>query len=80
MSTVGKGAIIGSDLPEGDQLIRTNAGMKALSFCNLHYIRLDDLRDVLKHYPEDRNVFTTLSNNELTYNLSKCSQNQDYNC
>lgn len=73
---LGKGDLIGSDLPGTDQVIKTNADVKALTYCDLQYISLRGLREVLELYPEYANVFASDIYNNLTYNLREGSQDE----
>lgn len=73
---LGKGDLIGSDLPGTDQVIKTNADVKALTYCDLQYIGLRGLREVLELYPEYANVFASDIYNNLTYNLREGSQDE----
>lgn len=75
--TSGKGDLIGSDLPGREQVIKTKADVKALTYCDLQYISLRGMRDVLELYPEYSSVYASVINNDLTYNLREGSQNQD---
>lgn len=68
--------MIGSDLPGTDQVIKTNADVKALTYCDLQYISLRGLKEVLELYPEYANVFASDICNNLTYNLSEVSQGE----
>lgn len=78
-SISGKGDLIGSDLPGTDQVIKTNADVKALTYCDLQYISVRGLREVLELYPEYGNVFTSDIHNNLTYNLREGSQDEVLN-
>ena len=71
---LGKGDLIGSDLPGTDQVIKTNADVKALTYCDLQYISVRGLREVLELYPEYGSVFASDIHNNLTYNLREGSQ------
>lgn len=73
---LGKGDVIGSDLPGTDQVIKTNADVKALTYCDLQYISLRGLKEVLELYPEYANVFASDICNNLTYNLREGSQGE----
>lgn len=75
-SFLGKGDLIGSDLPGTDQVIKTNADVKALTYCDLQYINVRGLREVLELYPEYASVFTSDIHNNLTYNLREGSQDE----
>ncbi len=71
--------MIGSDLPRIDQVIKTNADVKALTYCDLQYISVRGLREVLELYPEYASVFATDIYNNLTYNLREGSQDEVQN-
>nr|XP_046272540.1 potassium voltage-gated channel subfamily H member 4a [Scatophagus argus] len=66
---LGKGDLIGADLPEHDQVIKTNADVKALTYCDLQYISVRALREVLELYPEYGSRFSSDIHHNLTYNL-----------
>lgn len=57
-------------------MIKTNADVKALTYCDLQYISLRGLREVLELYPEYANVFASDIYNNLTYNLREGSQDE----
>lgn len=76
---LGKGDLIGSDLPGPDQVIKTNADVKALTYCDLQYISVRGLREVLELYPEYASVFASDIHNNLTYNLREGSQDEVLN-
>ncbi|KAM7370746.1 hypothetical protein PAMP_010269 [Pampus punctatissimus] len=81
LAILGKGDLIGSDLPGADQVIKTNADVKALTYCDLQYISVRGLREVLELYPEYASVFASDIHNNLTYNLREGSQDERYfNC
>lgn len=65
----GKGDLIGADFPEYDQVIRINADVKALTYCDLQYISVKALREVLELYPEYGSRFSSDIHYNLTYNL-----------
>lgn len=69
LSCAGKGDLIGADLPGRDQVIKANADVKALTYCDLQYISLRALREVLELYPEYGNRFNEDIHHNLTYNL-----------
>uniref|UniRef100_A0AAV2LD24 Voltage-gated delayed rectifier potassium channel KCNH4 n=1 Tax=Knipowitschia caucasica TaxID=637954 RepID=A0AAV2LD24_KNICA len=71
-----KGNLIGCDLPMTEQVIKTNADVKALTYSDLQYISVRGLREVLELYPEYANVFNAEINNNLTYNLREGSQDE----
>lgn len=67
--STGKGDLIGADLPEYDQVIKINADVKALTYCDLQYISVKALREVLELYPEYGSRFSSDIHHNLTYNL-----------
>ncbi|XP_049320739.1 potassium voltage-gated channel subfamily H member 4 isoform X2 [Astyanax mexicanus] len=74
LAILGKGDLIGSDLPGQDHVIKTNADVKALTYCDLQYISVKGLREVLELYPEYASVFTADIHHNLTYNLREGSE------
>ncbi|AWP17761.1 Potassium voltage-gated channel subfamily H member 4 [Scophthalmus maximus] len=79
LAILGKGDLIGSDLPGTEQVIKTNADVKALTYCDLQYIAVRGLREVLELYPEYASVFASDIHNNLTYNLREGSQDEGLN-
>ncbi|GAA6109509.1 potassium voltage-gated channel subfamily H member 4a isoform X1 [Tachysurus ichikawai] len=69
LAILGKGDLIGADLPGWDQVIKANADVKALTYCDLQYISIRALREVLELYPEYGNRFNEDIHHNLTYNL-----------
>lgn len=67
--STGKGDLIGADLPEYEQVIKINADVKALTYCDLQYISVKALREVLELYPEYGSRFSSDIHHNLTYNL-----------
>lgn len=65
----GRGDLIGSDCLTQEEVIKTNACVKALTYCDLQYISLKGLREVLCLYPDYAQKFITEIRNDLTYNL-----------
>lgn len=65
----GKGDLIGADFPESDQVIKINADVKALTYCDLQYISVKAFREVLELYPEYGSRFSADIHHSLTYNL-----------
>ncbi|XP_019721369.1 potassium voltage-gated channel subfamily H member 4 [Hippocampus comes] len=76
LAILGKGDLIGCDLPESEQVIKTNADVKALTYCDLQYVSVRGLREVLHLYPEYASVFASDIHNNITYNLREGSQDQ----
>uniref|UniRef100_H3BIF6 Voltage-gated delayed rectifier potassium channel KCNH4 n=1 Tax=Latimeria chalumnae TaxID=7897 RepID=H3BIF6_LATCH len=69
LAILGKGDLIGSDLCSKDQVIKTNADVKALTYCDLQCINHKGLHEVLELYPEYAQKFSKEIQQELTYNL-----------
>lgn len=65
----GRGDLIGSDCLTQEEVIKTNACVKALTYCDLQYISLKGLREVLCLYPDYAQKFVTEIQHDLTYNL-----------
>lgn len=65
----GRGDLIGSDCLTQEEVIKTNACVKALTYCDLQYISLKGLREVLGLYPDYAQKFITEIRHDLTYNL-----------
>ncbi|CAJ1076187.1 potassium voltage-gated channel subfamily H member 4a [Xyrichtys novacula] len=74
LAILGKGDLIGADLPEQDKVIKTNADVKALTYCDLQYISVRALREVLGLYPEYGSRFSSDIHQNLTYNLREGSE------
>ncbi|XP_059203535.1 potassium voltage-gated channel subfamily H member 4a [Centropristis striata] len=74
LAILGKGDLIGADLPEDEQVIKTNADVKALTYCDLQYISVRALREVLGLYPEYGKRFSSDIHQNLTYNLREGSE------
>ncbi|KAL1022189.1 hypothetical protein UPYG_G00023340 [Umbra pygmaea] len=69
LAILGRGDLIGSDSLTKEQVIKTNANVKALTYCDLQYISLKGLREVLRLYPEYAQKFIIEMQHDLTYNL-----------
>lgn len=65
----GRGDLIGSHCLTQEEVIKTNACVKALTYCDLQYISLKGLREVLCLYPDYAQKFITEIQHDLTYNL-----------
>ncbi|CAH2306076.1 potassium voltage-gated channel subfamily H member 8-like [Pelobates cultripes] len=74
LAILGKGDLIGSDNLDKHQVIKTNANVKALTYCDLQYISLKGLREVLDLYPEYSEKFISEIQHDLTYNLRMGSE------
>ncbi|OCT61292.1 potassium voltage-gated channel subfamily H member 8 [Xenopus laevis] len=74
LAILGKGDLIGSDNLNKYQVIKTNANVKALTYCDLQYISLKGLREVLELYPEYSQKFISEIQHDLTYNLREGSE------
>ncbi|RXM27804.1 Potassium voltage-gated channel subfamily H member 8 [Acipenser ruthenus] len=73
LAILGKGDLIGSDFLTKEQVIKTNANVKALTYCDLQYLNLKGLREVLRLYPEYAQKFIAEIHHDLTYNLREGS-------
>ncbi|XP_063778262.1 potassium voltage-gated channel subfamily H member 8 isoform X2 [Pseudophryne corroboree] len=69
LAILGKGDLIGANLSIRDQVIKTNADVKALTYCDLQCIILKGLYEVLDFYPEYAHKFVDDIQQDLTYNL-----------
>ncbi|XP_061551149.1 potassium voltage-gated channel subfamily H member 8-like isoform X1 [Phycodurus eques] len=69
LAILGRGDLIGSDCLTQEEVIKTNACVKALTYCDLQYISLKGLREVLCLYPDYAQKFLTEIQHDLTYNL-----------
>ncbi|XP_065605158.1 potassium voltage-gated channel subfamily H member 4 [Cyrtonyx montezumae] len=74
LAILGKGDLIGADLASRDAVIKTNADVKALTYCDLQYIGLRGLREVLQLYPEYASKFAADIHQDLTFNLREGSE------
>ncbi|KAL4617704.1 potassium voltage-gated channel subfamily H member 4-like [Arapaima gigas] len=74
LAILGKGDLIGADLPAREQVIKTNADVKALTYCDLQHISVRALREVLELYPEYASRFSADIHHSLTYNLREGSE------
>ncbi|XP_056144359.1 potassium voltage-gated channel subfamily H member 4a [Lampris incognitus] len=74
LAILGKGDLIGADLLGYEQVIKTNADVKALTYCDLQYISVRALREVLGLYPEYGSRFISDIHHNLTYNLREGSE------
>ncbi|KAM6312181.1 voltage-gated delayed rectifier potassium channel KCNH4 [Podargus strigoides] len=74
LAILGKGDLIGADLCSTDQVIKSNADVKALTYCDLQYIGLRGLCEVLQLYPEYASKFTADIHQDLTFNLREGSE------
>ncbi|XP_071977363.1 voltage-gated delayed rectifier potassium channel KCNH8-like isoform X2 [Engystomops pustulosus] len=74
LAILGKGDLIGSDNLDKKRVIKTNANVKALTYCDLQYISLKGLREVLELYPEYSQKFISEIQHDLTYNLREGSE------
>ncbi|XP_069769254.1 voltage-gated delayed rectifier potassium channel KCNH8 isoform X4 [Narcine bancroftii] len=69
LAILGKGDLIGANLADKDQVIKTSADVKALTYCDLQCINLKGLFEVLQLYPEYSQKFKEDIYHNLTYNL-----------
>jgi potassium voltage-gated channel Eag-related subfamily H protein 7 len=66
-SPPGKNDIFGEMIHLCSKSGKSNADVRALSYCDLHTIQREELLEVLDMYPEFNHLF--FSNLELTFNL-----------
>ncbi|XP_070702239.1 voltage-gated delayed rectifier potassium channel KCNH8 [Pempheris klunzingeri] len=69
LAILGKGDLIGANLSLDDRVIKTNADVKALTYCDLQCVNLKGLYEVLDLYPEYSHHFIQDIQQDLTYNL-----------
>ncbi|XP_076865459.1 voltage-gated delayed rectifier potassium channel KCNH8 [Brachyhypopomus gauderio] len=69
LAILGKGDLIGANLSVENRVIKTNADVKALTYCDLQCINLRGLYEVLDLYPEYSHRFVQDITHDLTYNL-----------
>ncbi|XP_077446369.1 voltage-gated delayed rectifier potassium channel KCNH8 isoform X4 [Stigmatopora argus] len=69
LAILGKGDLIGANLSLDERVIKTNADVKALTYCDLQCINLKGLYEVLDLYPEYSRHFVRDIQQDLTYNL-----------
>ncbi|NXF34446.1 KCNH4 protein, partial [Nyctibius bracteatus] len=80
LAILGKGDLIGADLCSTDRVIKTNADVKALTYCDLQYVGLRGLCEVLRLYPEYASKFTADIHQDLTFNLREGSEMEGWLC
>ncbi|XP_014814558.1 PREDICTED: potassium voltage-gated channel subfamily H member 4 [Calidris pugnax] len=78
LAILGKGDLIGADLCSTDRVIKTNADVKALTYCDLQYIGLRGLCEVLQLYPEYASKFSADIHQDLTFNLREGSEMEGF--
>ncbi|CAG5890851.1 unnamed protein product [Menidia menidia] len=69
LAILGKGDLIGANLSLDNRVIKTNADVKALTYCDLQCVNLKGLYEVLDLYPEYSQNFVQDIQQDLTYNL-----------
>ncbi|XP_069808179.1 voltage-gated delayed rectifier potassium channel KCNH4 [Dendropsophus ebraccatus] len=74
LAILGKGDLIGADISNKEQVIKTNADVKALTYCDLQYLSLRGLLEVLELYPEYSSKFMADIHHDLTFNLREGSE------
>ncbi|XP_009325303.1 PREDICTED: potassium voltage-gated channel subfamily H member 4 [Pygoscelis adeliae] len=74
LAILGKGDLIGADLCSTDQVIKSNADVKALTYCDLQYLGLRGLCEVLQLYPEYASKFMADIHQDLTFNMREGSE------
>ncbi|XP_066441917.1 potassium voltage-gated channel subfamily H member 4 [Eleutherodactylus coqui] len=74
LAILGKGDLIGADISNKEQVIKTNADVKALTYCDLQYLSIRGLLEVLELYPEYSSKFMADIHHDLTFNLREGSE------
>ncbi|KAG5265141.1 hypothetical protein AALO_G00261860 [Alosa alosa] len=69
LAILGKGDLIGANMSIEDRVVKTNADVKSLTYCDLQCINLRGLYEVLDLYPEYSHRFCQDIQQDLTYNL-----------
>ncbi|XP_031442518.1 potassium voltage-gated channel subfamily H member 8 [Clupea harengus] len=69
LAILGKGDLIGANMSIEACVIKTNADVKSLTYCDLQCINLQGLHEVLNLYPEYSHRFCQDIQHDLTYNL-----------
>uniref|UniRef100_A0AAV2L7Z4 Voltage-gated delayed rectifier potassium channel KCNH4 n=1 Tax=Knipowitschia caucasica TaxID=637954 RepID=A0AAV2L7Z4_KNICA len=77
LAILGRGDLIGSDCLTQEEVIKTNACVKALTYCDLQYISLKGLKEVLSLYPDYAQRFLSEIQHDLTYNLREGRSSQE---
>ncbi|XP_062386061.1 potassium voltage-gated channel subfamily H member 8 [Sardina pilchardus] len=69
LAILGKGDLIGANMSIEERVVKTNADVKSLTYCDLQCINLRGLYEVLDLYPEYSHRFCQDIQQDLTYNL-----------
>ncbi|KAJ1160621.1 hypothetical protein NDU88_001117 [Pleurodeles waltl] len=77
LAILGKGDLIGCDLSSKDQVIKSQADVKGLTYCDLQSIHLKGLYESLELYPEFGLKFKRELRSELSYNLGSSMAEAD---
>uniref|UniRef100_A0A3B3WSR7 Voltage-gated delayed rectifier potassium channel KCNH4 n=1 Tax=Poecilia mexicana TaxID=48701 RepID=A0A3B3WSR7_9TELE len=80
LAILGKGDLIGANLSLDNRVIKTNADVKALTYCDLQCINLKGLYEVLDLYPEYSHHFVQDIQQDLTYNLREGHETHVSHC
>jgi hypothetical protein len=67
--SLGKGDLIGCELPRREQVVKANRDVKGLTYCVLQCLQLAGLHESLALYPEFAPRFSRGLRGELSYNL-----------
>lgn len=78
MTPVGKSDIFGESINVYGRPCKSNADVRALTYCDLHKILREDLLEVLDMYPDFSDTFW--SNLEITFNLRDVSASRGQCC
>ncbi|XP_069509905.1 voltage-gated inwardly rectifying potassium channel KCNH3 [Ambystoma mexicanum] len=77
LAILGKGDLIGCDLSSKDHVIKSQADVKGLTYCDLQSIHLRGLYESLELYPEYGQKFRRELRCELSYNLGGSTAEAD---
>uniref|UniRef100_A0A8C4W536 Voltage-gated inwardly rectifying potassium channel KCNH3 n=1 Tax=Gopherus evgoodei TaxID=1825980 RepID=A0A8C4W536_9SAUR len=72
LAILGKGDLLGCDLSGQERVIKANADVKGLTYCDLQCLSLRGLGESLVLYPEFARKFRQEICAELSYNLGSC--------
>nr|XP_048687480.1 potassium voltage-gated channel subfamily H member 3 isoform X1 [Caretta caretta] len=77
LAILGKGDLLGCDLSGQERVIKANADVKGLTYCDLQGLSLRGLGESLALYPEFADKFRQEIRTELSYNLGSAGPQAD---
>ncbi|CAM5168742.1 unnamed protein product [Eretmochelys imbricata] len=77
LAILGKGDLLGCDLSGQERVIKANADVKGLTYCDLQGLSLRGLGESLALYPEFARKFRQEIHTELSYNLGSARPQAD---